>query len=544
MYRIFSRKMHWALPPLAVALYITLFLNQTLWELWRTATGAPHAATAATFAVMVALVMIMMAGLLLLFLPRIGKLMLVLVLLVAAANDYFSLRLGIVVDDAMVRNIFETDWQEALALVTQPLVKHLLIYGGIPSLVLAWVPVRPAGWQWCWQMPVLVLMSLLVAVAALGVQYKFFQLLFREHRELRLHINPTYAIYSLVKYGVHEEVSSSALPLQVVAADARVTHRPQRNRPLLAVFVVGETARADHFSLNGYVRDTNPELGRIEGLLSFNNAWSCGTSTAESLPCMFSDLPRAAYTPEKAARRQNVLDVLERVGIDVVWVDNNSGSKGVADRVSYLSRKKFPDSEIRAYCGSDECFDEVLPSVASRLFGEKPGDQLVVLHQMGEHGPSYHLRHPDAFRRFEPECEQNDVFNCSQEALINAYDNDILYTDHVLASVIARMRRLEKTHDLLFFYMSDHGESLGENGIYLHGAPWSIAPDAQKHVPLLLWMSDQAYRDLRINKTCMMNRLNESVDHDHIFHTLLGLFTNRKSDVYEANLDVLAACRG
>jgi lipid A ethanolaminephosphotransferase len=413
----------------------------------------------------------------------------------------------------------------------------------IPLFFLYRIRIKPVDAKWWLQMPVLFVLTMGIGVGALATQYKFFQLIFREHRELRLHINPTYPIYSLIKYFVDQNSADRNAPLITVALDARTPHRGERKRPLLAVMVIGETARADHFSLNGYERHTNPELARIPSLLSFGNAWSCGTSTAESVPCMFSDLDREHYTPEKAATRQNLLDILQRVGVDILWIDNNSGSKGVARRVTQWGRKEFTAQEIDAYCNDEECFDDILPKRLEQALPDTRGDRLIVLHQMGEHGPSYYRRHPASYLQFQPECQQDDAFNCTNEALINAYDNDILYTDHILATLIEHMRPLEKTHDILFFFMSDHGESLGENGVYLHGAPWLFAPEAQKHVPMLLWLSEKSYQDMQIDTDCMRRRATEYADHDHIFHTLLGLFTDRKSGVYQRSLDVLAGCR-
>lgn len=540
--RLVQPTLRWPAVPVLTALYCLLFLNKPLWDFWRTITGAPHTAKLASILFFVAIAGIVSAFLMPLSHPRLVKWPVSLVVLVAAANNYFASKFGTIVDTSMIRNIIETDLREALELMTWPLGQHLLIYAGVPIAILAGVRIESVTLlRWGLKMPLALLIAFLIALLALMSQHKFFQLIFREHREIRLYINPTYPLYSLGKYLTQGNGDSNAV-LKQVALDARPPHRHKRKRPLLAIMVVGETARADHFSLNGYERLTNPELMK-ENVLSFTNAWSCGTSTAESVPCMFSDLGRENYSPDKAEQRQSLLDVLQRIKINVLWIDNNSGSKGVAKRVPQLGRKEFTPQEIQQHCSEDECFDDVLLEALQRSLPIGTADSFVVLHQMGNHGPSYYKRHPEAFRKFEPECQQDDAFNCANNALVNAYDNDIYYTDSILAGVIKQLKKADKHRDVLMLYMSDHGESLGENGVYLHGAPWIMAPDAQKHVPMVLWMSDATYRDLGVDAACLRQTLQLYHDHDNIFHTFLGLYTDHKSKSYQRAQDLLASCR-
>jgi lipid A ethanolaminephosphotransferase len=106
---------------------------------------------------------------------------------------------------------------------------------------------------------------------------------------------------------------------------------PRRSKPPLLLLVLGETARSGNFSLNGYGRPTNPLLAK-EDVASQRNAWSCGTSTAASLPCMFSNFGREAYD-SRPANYEGLLDVLQRAGLAVLWIDNQSGCKGACDRM-------------------------------------------------------------------------------------------------------------------------------------------------------------------------------------------------------------------
>ena len=238
-------------------------------------------------------------------------------------------------------------------------------------------------------------------------------------------------------------------------------------RPALVVLVVGETARAANFSLGGYPRETNPRLAELP-IVYFDDVSACGTTTAVSVPCMFSPYGRKAYSDAKAKSHESLLDVLQRTGVSVLWRDNNSGCKGACERVPQHEGRalRHPD-----FCAGDACFDEVLLEGLPAWIDALAGDGLVVLHQQGSHGPAYHERSPAAFKRFTPECADAAVESCSRESIVNAYDNTILYTDFVLSRLIALLEREAERFDVAMLYVSDHGESLGENGLYLHGLP-------------------------------------------------------------------------
>jgi lipid A ethanolaminephosphotransferase len=360
----------------------------------------------------------------------------------------------------------------------------------------------------------------------------------RQHRELRMLINPSFPLYAYIQY---QRQQSRAAPwlLQVVAGDATRAPAAPDARPTLLLLVLGETARAMQFSLNGYGRDTNPELRQLD-VVSFTNVRSCGTSTAESLPCMFSHLARNDYSPEIARGYQNLLDVMLRVGVSVYWRDNNAGCKGICDRVP-IDR---PDAQPQAaLCHDGECFDQLLLSGLPEFLASQHGDVLIVLHQLGSHGPAYYKRVPAAFKRFQPECAQENVKECPREAIINAYDNTILYTDHFLAAAIRLLAAQQSRFDAAMLYVSDHGESLGEMGIYLHGFPYRIAPREQTAVPMILWTSAGFLRRQGIGSACLRAQRDRPLSHDYLFHSVLGIYGVRTS-VYDTGLDLLQACRG
>jgi lipid A ethanolaminephosphotransferase len=166
-----------------------------------------------------------------------------------------------------------------------------------------------------------------------------------------------------------------------------------------------------------------------------------------------------------------------------------------------------------------------------------------VMHLLGSHGPAYFKRYPALFKRFTPACETEDLRHCNAAEIVNAYDNSLLYTDFVLGKVIDFLDRAQKTHDTAMLYVSDHGESLGENGLYLHGMPYAIAPDVQKNVPFVMWLSPAFRRDFGIRQDCMRSHSSQPASHDSLFHSLLGVL-DVQTKAYEAQLDLFAGCRG
>nr|HPG88630.1 sulfatase-like hydrolase/transferase [Hyphomicrobium sp.] len=352
----------------------------------------------------------------------------------------------------------------------------------------------------------------------------------REHRALLSKVNPTYALYSAAKLAVQTASAPSVRERVAVGNDAVVPHSdPDRE---LVIMVVGEAARADHWSLNGYHKLTNPLLSQ-EDVVNFPNFWSCGTSTAWSVPCMFSKLGREAFDPDKGGAQDNALDVLNRAGVSVLWRDNNSSSKGVAVRVPYAD---FKTPRNNPMCDDVECRDEGMLQGLQDYIDAQKGDILIVLHQMGNHGPAYYKRYPKSFERFAPVCRTNDLGSCSKEEISNAYDNAILYTDYFLSKIIQLLKANDSSFETAMFYVSDHGESLGEYGLYLHGMPYALAPEAQKHVPAVMWFGHYKKNDLFLN--FLDERRQRHWSHDNVFATLLGLF-EIKSRAYDERLDVL-----
>jgi lipid A ethanolaminephosphotransferase len=457
------------------------------------------------------------------------KPILIIVLMISSSAAYFMDTYNTIIDDAMVQNIVETDTAESLELLSAKLFIYVFLLGVLPSFFVYRVTiVFSSFWKELVNRLKLFAITLVTIIAVVFIFSDFYSSFFREHKSLRYYSNPSFYIYSTGKY-IKSQFKSSFVAVKQIGLDAKVKAHTKRR---LVIFVAGETARADRFSLNGYSKNTNPELQKTNAV-SFTNVWSCGTSTAISLPCLFSIYTKSEFSNSKASSTENVLDVLKHAGVNLLWMDNNSSSKGVADRIDYESYK----SDQRNPICDIECRDEgMVKDLQSKIDSYNQGDIFIVLHQMGNHGPAYYKRYPKEFEKFTPVCKTNQLEKCSVEAIGNAYDNVILYTDYVLSKIIKVLKSNNDTFETAMLYVSDHGESLGENGLYLHGLPYFVAPDSQIHIPMIIWSSDDFSN---INKSLLIKRINKKYSHDNVFHTVLGLM-GIETEFYQRTLDIVA----
>ncbi|MEQ9519091.1 MAG: phosphoethanolamine--lipid A transferase [Parvibaculum sp.] len=523
---------------IASAVLVT-FYNDTLWHLalssWQGRSAVDYLFL---FSVGVALTVVFTILMLIFSSARIVKYVLITLVLIAACASYFSASYGVVFDKTMIQNVFETDVHEAGDFVTSGLIWHLVLFGLVPTCLIMALPLKTYSWQKEAYIRLatigLCLATLVVSGASFYQEYASFV---RNNREMRYAINPTSPIYYMVRaltpapQGTNEEFHQVA---NLVEHKHRVGHRPT-----VLVFVLGETARADRFSLNGYGRETNPRLAALP-IVNFTNASSCGTSTAVSVPCLFSAQSQSDFTGDNAGSTENLLDVLVRADFDVIWLENNSGCKGVCARVPAEVMSSVASSSL---CASGECRDEALVERLAERLKTIEKDTVIVLHQMGSHGPAYYKRYPEAFRKFTPTCETTQLQLCSREEISNAYDNTILYTDNVLAEVIKTLGDASNHLDTSMLYVSDHGESLGEMGMYLHGMPYAISPAVQREVPLVFWSAPSFAQTSALDLTCMEGETARDLSHDNIFHSVLGLL-RVKTDAYDASMDLFKPCAG
>ncbi len=438
--------------------------------------------------------------------------------LISASSSYFSQMYGVVINTDMLQNTLQTDSAEARGLMSGTLLAALLLGGLLPAIVILRLPVPIQSFkrELIAKVTSLVIAVILIAAAILplSAQYTTF---FREYKSVRYFATPITPIYSVVKLTNTELKSRFGEPvvLKRTVADDKILAELEDGSELI-VMIVGETVRADHLGLNGYERQTTPRLSATEDLVTFTQFTSCGTSTAVSVPCMFSPFGRKSFADDSIYRAENILDVLARRGVAVLWRDNNSSSKGVADRVEYQS---FKSPELNTVC-DPECRDHGMLVGLEDYIAAHPGqDIFIVLHAMGSHGPEYYKRYPESYGQFQPTCQTNHLSQCSTEALRNSYDNTILYTDSFIADTIEFLKRYP-THETALLYVSDHGESLGENSVYLHGMPYDFAPEAQKHVAAMAWLPEHSDFDLEKTRAAA----DQPFSHDNLYCSLLNAF--------------------
>lgn len=468
---------------------------------------------------------------------------LVLILLTVAVTSHYMLSYNVVIDRAMILSALQTTPSEMHDVLSWRLANTVMLLGVLPALLIVRMPLR---WPPVRKQARISLVTLVAALAvALGLAagfYPAFSSTMRNHKELRYQLNPFNTLYALARLDQQPLPHNGAL-VQPIGLDAHVLPPVPGAHPPLVIVVLGETGREDRFGINGYARATTPQLAQL-GVVSLRNVWSCGTYTAASVPCMFSPLGRSSFEHQKV-RTEGLADVLRHAGYAVLWIDNQSGGcKGVCDRVPTVHAASL---QAAHHCPSnEECPDGVLLDGLDARLAALPPDRaaqgvVIFLHQIGSHGPDYFKRSPAAFKKFLPECRINALQDCSTEEIGNAYDNTILFTDDVLARAIHWLQGHADHWAPALEYLADHGESLGEHNLYLHGLPYAIAPDEQKHVPWIFWLSSAFQRQTGITADCLRHDRDRRLSHDNFFHTTLGLLGVRTA-VYNRDWDLTAGC--
>ncbi len=532
---------------LILALWLATVGNLPLWKALRKLPETHGLQAVVTLGSLVLVVLAATVLLLGLFIwPRWLKPAGIALLVITASSSYFMSSYGIVIDPSMLTNVVQTDMGEALDLLSWPLVVTLALGAVLPGIWWWRQPVRTVGTgRLMAQQLGTGLLGLVVAVAMLWISFQDVASLMRNHKTLRYMINPFNTVYAVARVSVGRAAQAQQV-LEPIGMDAHLTAPGNSvdTSPLI-VLVVGETARAANFGLGGYTRDTTPLLKQLQSegdLVYFSNVSSCGTNTQTSVPCMFSPQGRETFDGGDT-HQENLLDVLQRAGLAVLWLDNQSGCKGVCDRVPHADTRNLNLPDI---CPDGECFDEAmlraLPDELARLDPERRArGTVVVMHQMGSHGPAYYKRSPPALKLFQPECTSNALQECPPEQLQNAYDNSLRNTDHLLAETVRWLQTLQRPTALV--YVSDHGESLGEKGLYLHGMPYRMAPTEQTHVPMLAWASKALQQTQGLRLECLKGQAEQPWSHDNLFHTILGL-ARVGTTALDGKLDMLAPCTG
>lgn len=471
--------------------------------------------------------------------PYVFKIIFIPLVLSSALAFYASSKYNVMFDYTMIENIFETNSNESVSYINISSVSWFIVLGLLPALLLLKIKITYNGslLKMLFMKAVFLCSSMLVILLIAVFYYKDYASIGRNNAYLNKMINPAH-VYNTYKY-IKKNYFNKTMPYSLLGQDATIT--PAKNdKPTLMVFVVGETARSQNITYNGYHRNTTPYTENM-GLISFKHVQTCGTATAVSLPCLFSNMNRTDYNKQKANKQDNVLDILSHAGVDVHWIDNDGGDKQVAKNLDKIDINKNDNSDL---CNKHSCYDQVLLRQLPRLIAKQPGkDKLFALHLIGSHGPTYYQRYPQNKTLFKPACERSDIENCSDQEIVNVYDNSIAYTDYVLAETITLLMQYQEEYNVALFYLSDHGESLGENGLYLHGTPYVIAPVQQTHVPWFMWANEAYFTNKDLNKACLEQKAaNDFVSHDNLFHTLLG-FYGVKTKQKNKDLDITYSCK-
>lgn len=524
---------------LVISVLLVMFYNKAFWtEIFDIAADSQQDRffLASIFLLLVAFINLCLS---LVSFKYILKPCLLLILFVAAFAAYFMENYGIMIDRSMIRNILTTDPASAVELLNVKMLYYVVVLGVIPSLLVLRTEIRCKGFvRTLFMVSGAVLTSLVVMVVILVFFYKDYISLGKNYNHVRHLVNPVSSIYAAASYA-KMAVTNGKVVVRPIGEDARLEKNWQeRGKKNLMILVVGEAARSGNFSLNGYKKPTNPLLAQ-EDIVSFARTSSCGTVANISVPCMFSHFDRLSFSDFKAERHEGLLDVLVHAGVEVLWRENNSGCEGVCNRVE---TDLLAALQVEGLCDSGECQDMILLHGLQHYISQRENDTVIVLHQKGSYGPGYYRRSPPDFKIFGPECTTNQLQECQADELVNAYDNTIVYTDYFLARVIALLKENKGQFNTAMLYVSAYGESLGEKNIYLHGLPYLIAPEEQKHVPFILWLADSFLEENGVDKGCVEKKVDDRLSHDHFFHSVLGLM-GVKTEMYDKGLDLSADCR-
>lgn len=479
----------------------------------------------------------------LLALPFVHKIIVPLLLVISASVSYNSIFLDVYFNRDMLTNVMQTTVSESSRLMTVPFIAWIVCLGVVPAVLYCRTKIiYRTWWRECLVRIGAGCLSILGVLAIAAIFYQDYASVGRNNPTLKDLIVPGNFIGAGISKYKHWKRDN--LPYQTLDTQVKQIKTTPNRR--VFVMIVGETTRAMNWGLNGYARQTTPLLAkRGDSVINFHHVSSCNTFTAGSVPCMFSHMTRTEFNTTRAEKQDNILDMMQRAGIKVVWIDNDTGCKGVCKNTPYVDVTKMNSPE---FCKHGECLDNaMLPELDKVLnqIDQSNQDTLIVLHTIGSHGPTYYERYTPEYRQFTPTCDTNEINRCNNQELVNTYDNTILYVDQFINTVIARLEQHESWESAVMF-ASDHGESLGEKGVYLHSTPYEIAPKEQTTIPMIMWFSPTWLQNEKTNAGCLrQNAQAQTYSHDNVFSTLFSVMNLDKtqSQTYRADLDILAACR-
>lgn len=487
---------------------------------------------------MITVVISFIAGLNALFtlinIKYINKPLIILLLFFSSIVSYQQYFYGVIFNADMIDTIIQSNFSEGSSFLNYSIIFWIIITGIIPSILLYRSNITYLS---CKKSIINKLISCAASILIIGsgiaVYYIDYASVGRNNTRLINLPVPTYFISSIVKYIQQNHFKKHVVYINK-GLDAKNNHQYDGKSNLL-VILLGETARSMNYELNGYSRPTNSHTKKFD-VISFKNVSSCGTLTSESVPCMFSNLTRKEYSRKIANHQDNLLDIMQHAGLNLSWLDNDSGCKDVCNRIKNVKIKPSTNQ----FCDNLQCNDGILTDKLQSEINsvqDKTKDTVIVLHLIGSHGPTYYKRYPKENKQFRPDCSRSDIQNCTNEQLINTYDNTILYTDYIMSKTIEILESNNKLWRPAVVYISDHGESLGENGLYLHGTPYFMAPKEQTSVPWIVWLSESFAKKNHVDTAVLKQKINEPYSHDNFFSSILGLMQIQTKE-YTKGLDI------
>lgn len=464
---------------------------------------------------------------------RLNKILACLVFLVNPFVLYFINEYSVMVDSVMIENVLQTDAAEAKEIISWTFLTYAALGIMVSAIIWRFKIIYPNSLRLYLRHTIIVFANIAVIASLMLTNFQAAASMVRNHKELRYLVLPNNYVYGTIKV-IKNRLPTVAEKLHLYEAKKDISWKDNKKKTIF-ILVIGETARADNFSLYGYNRQTNPKLTK-DNVIVFKNMLSCGTSTAVSLPCMFSSAGKNNFDSSMRTNPNNMFQLANRAGFKTLWIDNSSGCKGLCDNIETISMRSLNGNEAK------EVYDADMIPVMNKFIQRENSDAFIVMHQMGSHGPAYYLRSPQKFWQYTPVCKTERLDKCLAEEIRNAYDNTILYTDFFLSETIRYLESLSNEYNVALVYVSDHGESLGENNLYLHGLPYSVAPHEQKHVPFILWASEDFNKEHRIDTDCLRKEASEKLSHDNLFHSVLDVL-DINSPLVEKKYSIFSTCQ-
>lgn len=434
----------------------------------------------------------------------VGKFLLVLFFIINAIAVYFINTYSVIIDESMIGNIRNTNYEESSSFFSIKLIVYIILLGVIPSFYIIKVKIINVTLKKFLTISSLTLLFIIILVFVNASNWLWIDKNSKQLGGLAMpwSYSVNTSLFYIHKYKKNEK--EILLPKAII----------KDNQKSVVVLVIGESARSQNFSLYGYGKNTNPLLSKTPNLFHFN-ATSCATYTTAGVKCILEH----TNTDDLYEILPNYL---YRSNVDVIWRTTNWGEPPVHIKKYQNRDVLMPD------CKGEGCmYDEILlTGLKEQILASKKNKILIILHTSTSHGPTYSKKYPPRFETFKPVCNSVELGKCSQKELINAYDNTIVYTDYILYNIIEDLKQLKEFRSTMIF-VSDHGESLGEKNLYMHGVPLSIAPKEQYEIPFIVWVSDNSKR-LKPNKILSQN---------HVFHSVLN-FLNIQSPVYNEEMNI------